>query len=333
MRNAEVRAPRTSGRVDPQRLIGLGVMVAVLRATIIVGAARGRSIAGEALAQPVGPAPTVGDCLTENLYKSGVDLSVWTPDLPSLQIEPCTGPRFGEVVLVVADFTAAMATIEPANNPYRSCHTQSDTYMQIPQRLVLDDGVTVPSTPSGTEFSPAADVLVALVGPNPRQRAAGQKWAACVIFLPRSVIPEVPTTIDHSLRGAWLRDDDKGLFSLCLAGPTSQVATNCHWPHRFEMVGMGWGNPSASQVSIDTACRESAVQALGSSAALTGGTVTPVVVPVRPNPNNDGGLVSGPAAVTAESPYLNICLVTTTDSTQRLIAPLRGLGEAPVPIK
>ena len=84
---------------------------------------------------------------------------------------------------------------------------------------------------------------------------------------------------------------------------------------------------------IDDQCRESVVQALGSSAAVDGGAVKSVAVPVRPNANNDGGVVSGPDAVTPDGPYLEICLVTATDSDRQLTAPLRGIGNQPVPLK
>lgn len=156
---------------------------------------------------------------------------------------------------------------------------------------------------------------------------------ACVVYLPASTDAEVPITLDHSMQGSWLRDSDKHVFSLCLADPTSRIALNCNWPHHFEMIGTGPGDASATAATVSRRCADSIVQALGSPAAQIGGTVAPVVIAVRPNPNNDGGLVSGPNSVSADSPYYNFCLVTATDSEHLLTGPLRGIGNAPVPLK
>ncbi len=333
MRNTKMLAARTSDLLDSRRLAGLLVVVAVLSVIVVAGGIRGQIIKGEALAEPLGSAPGIGDCLTQDPHKSAVDLFSWTPNLPTFELSPCTGTRFGEVVFVEPDFAAAMAATGPAGDPYLRCSQQADRYLGIPPRLLPDSGPPSPPATTNTEFLPAANVSVALFGPDSRQRAAGQGWAACVILLPTPLADDAPITLDHSLRGSWLRQQDSGLFSLCLAGPTSHVALNCNWPHGIEMIGMAWGNPAATQSSIDSACRETVVEAIGSAAALNSGTVSAVVVPVRPNPNNDGGLVSGPDAVSADSPYLNICLARATDRDGKLTAPLRGLGDAPVPIR
>ena len=327
------------GRVSPtidglgsRRLVGLGVVLAVLLVFVAVGAVRGRVTAGEALAAPLGSAPNIGDCVVADWHRTGIDLADGGPDLPALAMGPCAGPRFGEVVYVEPHFGDAMAARESAGDPYGRCSTAADRYVQIPPRLGPESGAPVPSTTPTPEFFPSPEVLIAFIGPDSRQRAAGQDWAACVVYLPTSTDAEAPISLDHSLQGSWLRETDRRLFSLCLAEPTSHVALNCNWSHRLEMIGRGRGDPADSQVSVDQACRDAVVEALGSPAALDGGTVTPVVLAVRPNPNNDGGMVSGPGAITADSPYFNFCFVTATESDRLLTGPLRGIGDAPVPV-
>ena len=73
-------------------------------------------------------------------------------------------------------------------------------------------------------------------------------------------------------------------------------------------------------------------QALGSSTALDRGELTTQVLDARPDPNINGTLITGPQAVTAAGDYFNACLVTPSDSTKRLTAPLRDLGDDPAPL-
>ena len=332
MKNFNMRVSPAIDGQGARQMIGLGVVLTVLLVFMVVWAYRGRLIGGESLARPLGSAPGIGDCVVDDWHRIGIDLAEWGPDLPALEMGPCTGPRFGEVVYVEPNFRESPVATERAEDPYSRCSTRADSYLEIPPRLVPESGVPVPSTTPIPKFLSTPEVLIAFIGPDVRGRAAGEKWAACVVYLPASIDAEAPITVDHSLRGSWLRDDDQRLFSLCLGEPTSDVALNCNWPHRLEMIGRGWGNPDDSQVSVDQACRDSVIQALGSPAAVVGGTVTPVVLAVRPNPNNDGGMVTGPGAVTAGSPYFNFCFVTATESDLRLTAPLRGIGDAPVPL-
>ena len=55
------------------------------------------------------------------------------------------------------------------------------------------------------------------------------------------------------------------------------------------------------------------------------------MVPARPDPNGNR-LLTGPAAVTAETGYVNNCLLSPTDPGKRLTGSVRGLMDAPLPI-
>jgi len=267
--------------------------------------------------------------VTENPHDRGADLYTWKTTPPTFRTRPCTGPRFGEVVAVDGGHAT---TATGADTAALACHRRADEYLGILPRVAFDPNTAGPTPPREASFRPAADVLVALAGPDTRQRAADQAWTACVVYLPVSTDAQAPVTVDHALRGAWSRAGDSRLFALCLDDTASLVGANCRWPHRFEMMGMQWGNPKISQDAWDAACRRAAAGALGSSAALDRGELTTQVVAARPDPDRRGTMITGPDAVTAAGDYLNHCLVTPADSGRRLTAPLRDLGDAPAPL-
>jgi len=178
---------------------------------------------------------------------------------------------------------------------------------------------------------PFAGVMVALIGPDGRQRAAGQNWAACMVYLPISIDAAAPITIDHPLQGAWQRPEDSRLFAICVDDTTTLWAVNCRWAHHFEVLGIAVGTPSITQESLDAACRKVLIEALGSSASRDRLELTTQVVSARPRPNN-GTLITGPDAITTDSEYNNFCLTTPANSARQLTAPLRGLGDEAVPM-
>ena len=298
----------------PRRLLGSAVLVGVLLLMVIVAAVRGHTVAGDPVAQPIKSAPEVGDCVTENPHDLGADLY----NLPALPTGPCSGPRFGEVVFIVPDFTVPTADAGPLTDP---CREHVDPYL----------GTPAPPASDGS-FVQVAGVEVSLLGPDARQRAAGQNWAACMVMVPNSIDAAAPITVDHSLKGAWQRTDDSQLFAVCVDDATSLWPANCRWPHRFEVLGLALGTVGATQESLTVACRQVVIEALGSSAALDRGELTSQVVPARAQSNGGGPLITGPAAVTGDSEYFNNCLTSPADSARRLTAPLRGLGDAAVPL-
>jgi len=266
------------------------------------------------MAAPIQAAPRVGDCVMENPHDLGAGLH----NLPVLRTGQCSGPRFGEVVFVVPDFTVPTGDTAPGPDP---CREHVDQYLGTPS-----------PPPSDGSFIPVAGVMVALIGPDGRQRAAGQQWAACMVYLPISIDAAAPITIDHSLQGAWQRPEDSRLFAFCIDDTTTPWPVNCRWTHHFEVLGIAVGTPGIPQESLDAACRQVVIEALGSSTALDRRDLITQVLPARPKPNNDGTLITGPDAITADSEYTNFCLTTPADGARQLTAPLRGLGDAAVPM-
>jgi len=286
----------------------------VLLVIVVAAAVRGHSVAGRPMAPPIQEAPRVGDCVMENPHDLGAGLY----NLPALRTEQCSGSRFGEVAFVVPDFTVPTRDTAPGPDP---CREHVDQYLGTPS-----------PPPSDGSFIPVAGVMVALIGPDGRQRAAGQNWAACMVYLPISTDAAAPLTIDHSLEGAWQRPEDSRLFAFCVDDTATLWEVNCRWTHHFEVLGIAVGTPSIPQESLDAACRQVVIEALGSSTALDRRELTTRVLPARPKLNNDGTLITGPDAITPDSEYSNFCLAAPADSARQLTAPLRGLGDGAVPM-
>jgi hypothetical protein len=294
------------------------VLAALLVLLIVVAAVRDRRLPGEPSAAPVPAARRVGDCVQENPHDRGADLYPAKAPLAALRSGDCSTPRFGEVVSLAQGYPDG---IDVPNTAIEQCYQQAYSYLGLP----------TPPPPTELPVGPAVSVWFVLVGPDDRQRAAGQDWSACVVFLPISADAASPITIDHSMRGAWNRPEGSRLFALCLYG-VDLVSANCLAPHQFEVISSRPGDPAASPETIQSECTRDVVAALGSPAALDRGEITVLVVPARPDPNGNR-LLTGPAAVTTETGYVNNCLLSPTDPGKRLTRPVRGLMDAPAPLR
>ena len=299
-----------------RRLAGVVVLAAVVVAIVVVGSIRGRIIAGDAVAEPIEPPPQIGDCLTEDPNDLGDALYGWRPYPPSIRMNPCSGPRYGEVVFILNN----LDSVDLVQNPLGACAQPANDYLGIP----------FPAMP--TNFAPAIRMSLGMAGPDMRQRSAGQEWAACVVYIPIIFAEEVPITVDHPLRGSWLRQSDARLFALCIDDTSSLLPLDCGRPHHYELLSGALGTPGGTPELAEAACREAVIEALGSPAALDRGDLRTAVLPVRFAPNSDGNMITGPEAITAGGDYFSNCLVTPTDSARRLTASVRGLGDAPVPL-
>ena len=300
--------------------VGVAVVAGALLLILVGAVIRGRMVPGQGTAQPSTPPPQVGDCVIEDPNDLGADLYTWTAVLPSVSTGSCTGDRFGEVTGVLPARTAQAVIAGTAANP---CQASVDEFLGVQEPpLPSDDG----------GFSRFDGVPVAVVGPDAEQRAVGQDWAACLVYLPLSGDASVPLRIDHSLRGAWQRPVDSRLFTVCWEQAVPFLIGNCFAPHPFEVLGAGRLPTGTTPDAAMAACREFAVATLGSSTALDRGDLDVQLLPIRPDPTNDGNVLTGPAAVTTDGDYATMCLAVPRDPTRRLTAPLRGLGDAPTPL-
>jgi len=298
--------------------LGVGLVAGALLLILILAPVRGRMVPGQATAQPSTPPPQAGDCVTEDPKDLGADLYSWTTVLPTVSTGPCTGDRFGEVTAVLPADTARAVIAGTTAHP---CQASVDEFLGMQGTLPPDNG----------GFYRFDAVPVAVVGPDDQQRAVGQDWAACLVYLPLSGDAAVPLRIDHSVRGAWQHPVDSRLFTICWEQAVPFLLGNCFAPHPFEVLGAARLPAGTAPEAATAACREFAVATLGSSAAFDRGDLDLQLLPIRPDPN-DGTLLTGPDAVTPDGDYDTACLATPRDPTRRLTAPLRGLGDAPTPL-
>jgi hypothetical protein len=315
---ARGRATGVRGDGWQRRGAGIIVLAALLVVLIVVAAVRDRRLPGEPTAAPVAAAPQVGDCIQEDPHGRDPDLYPAKTPFAALRSGDCSAPRFGEVVSMAPGYPDG---IEVPNTAIEQCFQQAYSYLGLP----------APPLPLELPVGPAVSVWFVVVGPDDRQRAAGQDWSACVVFLPVSIDAAAPITVDHSLRGAWDRPEDSRLFGVCLNEVDSMIPANCLWWHRFEVISFSPGDPAASPESVQSECTRDVVAALGSPAALDRGEISVLVVPARPDPTGNR-LLTGPAAVTAETGYVNNCMLSPTDTGKLLTASVRGLQDAPAPL-
>ena len=181
-------------------------------------------------------------------------------------------------------------------------------------------------------FSRFDGVPVAVVRPDNEQCAVGQDWAACLVCLPLSGTRRSRCASTILSAGAWQRPADSRLFTVCWEQTVPFLVGNCFAPHPVEVLGAARLPAGTTPDAAASACREFAVATLGSPAALDRGDIAVQLLPIRPDPTNDGTLLTGPAAVTTDGNHDTVCLAIPADPTRRLTAPLRGLGDAPTPL-
>ncbi|WP_420120046.1 hypothetical protein [Nakamurella sp.] len=278
-------------------------------------ASRTASSAPAAGAEPA-PPPQVGDCLLDEPFGSAVMGGFGADDpLAALRLASCDGPRFGEVVSVGAGTDRLSAQ---QDGSLERCFDAGYTYLGMPDPRAADGGPTA-----------ASRAWPVLVGPDARQRAAGQDWSACVIGPPPQGGGPGSGQVDRALRDVWATPADRIFFALCLDDPDRQVPVGCRSGHRFEELAYWPGDPGRAADAVLADCRAVAADAIGSPAHLDSGALTVQVV----NSTYDDvaeQVVTGDAAVADPDGYIVDCLVSAGDGGP-LTGPLRGLGDQPVP--
>ena len=299
------------------RLQGIAVVLAALMAVLVIAAIRGRVVAGTPVAEPLPDPPRPGDCVTQNLHDMGTpdEIYFWVPGGPSVRIESCDGVRFGEVAHVLTVPPLGETDQDSRDLAYSTCAEPVGEYLGLP--------------PGHAEsvMQPFVDPLMAVLGPTDRQRAAGQTWAACVVY--PDPTPDGAPTIDHSVRNAWQRPADRWLVAACTDDLSVGKGISCGLPHRYEALSWAHGSPTATQESLDGWCRDANTQAVGSPTPFSHGDLVSLAVGVR---QGRTAPLTESQVVEAAGDFDVYCVVTPADGTRLLTAPIRGLGETPPPL-
>jgi hypothetical protein len=299
--------------------LGGAILLGLVALMVVVASVRGTLVAGRAVAPPVPAPPEQGHCLLENPFDAGfTEFVVYEDDaLPAWRTAPCEGARFGEVVSVGAG-VGLDASFQDGS--WERCWNDAFGYLGLPD-------------PAGADGhrSTHVNVMAALTGPDRRQLAAGQDWAACVVQLAPSGTG-TGLTVEHSLRDAWSRTEDRRLLAMCVNDVRLLYPTGCRDPHGAEQISSWSGDPAGFGQPDADACRHDAVVALGSPAALDRGDLTALALPTRWS-DRTGQQITGPDAVAAGQPYVVMCLLVPADPARELVGPLRELGDAPAPLR
>jgi len=285
-----------------RRLIGAMVLCGALLFIVAGSGFAGQAVAGIPTAAPVRPVPSVGDCQVE--IRSATDFN----SLPSPALSPCTGPRAAEVMMVFPDYAAASVVTADAVRPSAQCAARMTTYLGQP-----DEETTVGS------WDLAMKIRTELVGPDQRQRATGQHWAACVVYPAerRDGVRE----FSGPVRDLLLRPGvDNAAFSSC-ANDIAAQSVSCLLPHRVEVFATMSVVPGTTAEQLQSSCLDlvTAVTRMPDPTA-SGALIVAGAVPA------DGGAAGKGASQHA------LCAVTVKDSNKALTLTLRNLGSAPLPL-
>ena len=183
--------------------------------------------AGLPQAIPVSAAPAVGDCLIDalpalfNVNSSSQGASAYS----ELAVGPCSGPRYGEIVAVSAGPAAGSSDAGTD-----SCAPPASAYLGLPT-------ANGKPAPVSTFWYPSISAQWFVLGPSQRQAAAGQRWSACLVYLPSGDPRTVSERYVSSLRNALLTGVDSALVGVC---PDDQSwngsnAGGCGARHRAEV--------------------------------------------------------------------------------------------------
>ncbi|MGS0686039.1 septum formation family protein [Nakamurella sp. GG22] len=287
-----------------RRVLGAGLLCGVLLLVVIASGLSGQRTAGTPVAAPVRPAPSVGDCQLEVTSEA----DALGNRLPSPELSPCSGARVGEVMVVFPDYAAA-GTVSPGSvSPLEVCSDELNGYLGQPGD---------PAQP-GT-WAPALAVDTGLVYPTPQQRAAGQRWAACMVYPLQG--EGGSQQFNGPVRDVMRRPGaDSAALSACF-NELGRKPVSCLAPHRVEVFAWMTVQLGTTRAQLQTSCTELVkdLTLMPDPTAAGALTISGALFPV------DGGLSGDYRASFA------LCAVIVTDPDRALTSTLRNLADRPVP--
>ena len=316
-------------------------MFAVLVTAIVMPNLAAQRVAGSPVAAPIPGPPAVGDCLLDPTAASW--LYNRNPIYAPRRLQPCSGPRYGEVIAVITDGRSperiAAATLTtthpmgqaPSDDPtLRSCDAALNPYLGLPPGP-RGDGV---DAVDGWTYTGLA--IPAPVGPDNRQSAAGQHWVACVVI---GLDPDRHTGTASvylqryvgSARRVYAIGRPPSAFALCVSKmilPQILQPAGCSRPHAVEVFGVTETHSKhVTQAQLNASCGKLARRLTRMPDLTAGGRLAVTADSLHLDPYGGGQL--GLSTAESESGF-SICLATVFD-THLLKGALLGLGTRPVP--
>jgi len=301
------------------------VTVVLLAVTMLAQVDRGTRVPGSAAAEQLPRPPQPGDCLLEKA-PVGSGWGYQGQLYPALLVGPCQGPRWGEVISVMAGGLTAATSVN-TTDVYGSDVVENpvQTYCTQAQSAYLSGG---PPRIGDWHWEMGG---VAAVGPTARQRSAGQSWIACVITPDTG---SVPTRYSGSVRDVVVDGTLPAVFATCaatvqevvseLTGQAPALRVSCDRNHRVEILGRNSYLPAITQDQLDHSCAELIRWLTRMSDPTAGGLLATRAVASHPDPITGSPVpgVGGNGAAT--------CIVGPIGDRE-LRGSLVGLGAGAVP--
>ena len=306
------------GRRWPAALL---ILAAVLIAAVLTRQAAGTKVAGTAQISSVVPGvPAVGDCLLQPVRAADAAVNSRL-QYPPASTGPCRDRRYGEVVAVIDSAKVARGTVTPSgtDDPNMvACVNAAARYLGGPKQFALGGG-----------WKPVSVTSTLAAGPTPRQRAAKQKWIACIEYID----PDGPgrPRADEYRRTAKLAfsagSPPPAAFSTCLqtTAAAEPDVVDCHRPHPAELFATAMGNADTSRLLLTNTCNLLVSHYTGIPSASSGQLTVKVDIY-----DQQGKLV--PDSTHAVSQYSAMCMAMPTSGGQ-LTGPLMGIGDNPLPLR
>lgn len=283
----------------------------------------------------------MGDCLLDSTVTSWLFNA--NPIYSSRRLEPCTGPRYGEVTAVINDsrspdqITAATSTAQhregtqPSDDPVlRSCNTVLNPYLGLPPGDA-GDGVDAVD-----DWTYNGLVIPAPAGPIDRQKAAGQHWVACLVT---DVDPDKQTgnasvaarEYSGSAHQVYSKGRPPSVFAYCVPKmilPAILWPSSCSRAHTLEIFGSTeTHSKQVTPARLDSTCVALVRRLTDMPDPTAGGQLTVTAAFMHLDEYGLGHL--GFSTAEADKGFA-ICLVSAPGN-RRLKGALLGLGTGPVP--
>lgn len=150
------------------------VLLLALTVAVVIPSLTSKHIAGTATVTPPAPPPAVGDCIVEPFEADSLMTSTpagWKPEYSYPSTGSCRGTVYGQITAIIAH-PELTTNDSGADGNYTRCPHGS-------RHEGLPAGSDTGKAYGHWYVSLLATTL--LIGPSPRQTAAGARWAACVI--------------------------------------------------------------------------------------------------------------------------------------------------------
>jgi hypothetical protein len=294
--------------MNARRWLGLVVLLVAAAAAITVPRLVDSTVSGSASVESVPGPPSVGDCVivpVNQIAPTSYQLADGSEvTLPSARFGDCSQLIFGEVVSV--PIARGATGLDAHVRAVDGCAASSEAFLGLTgARSKFPVGRT-----QSVAWEPALDSRSYAVGPSDWERVGGASWLACVIG-PSEASGYRGTTRDVFGKQAklpWtLRTCSVDLLP-------DQALSSCVEPHRSQLLGWAFFNPStAADSDVDSGCRLFAAAMLDAEDPTAAGAL--VVSGTRMQPG--GAFVICSVAVAGDAPLVDSVL---------------GVGSGPLPL-